>query len=108
MAESLASCGHPANEDGECDCSSWPERAPFANLDPAADGGTGHRIGAVTDTRGRITDIYATGAGPDGPGVILLLDSTTFTADRVLDLDAAIELATYLGLAIARAQDPRP
>lgn len=25
----LASCGHPANEDGECDCSSWPERARF-------------------------------------------------------------------------------
>lgn len=24
----LASCGHPANEDGECDCSSWPERTP--------------------------------------------------------------------------------
>ena len=23
----LASCGHPRNEDGECDCSSWPERA---------------------------------------------------------------------------------
>jgi hypothetical protein len=23
----LASCGHPANEDGECGCSSWPERA---------------------------------------------------------------------------------
>jgi len=22
-----ASCGHPANEDGECDCSCWPERA---------------------------------------------------------------------------------
>lgn len=26
----LASCGHPADEDGECDCSSWPERAPLA------------------------------------------------------------------------------
>jgi hypothetical protein len=25
----LASCGHPANEDGECGCSSWPERAPY-------------------------------------------------------------------------------
>jgi hypothetical protein len=24
----LASCGHPADEDGECSCSSWPERAP--------------------------------------------------------------------------------
>ena len=24
-----ASCGHPANEDGECSCSSWPERAPL-------------------------------------------------------------------------------
>jgi hypothetical protein len=23
----LASCGHPADEDGECGCSSWPERA---------------------------------------------------------------------------------
>ena len=30
----LASCGHPANEDGECGCSSWPERAPFVQ-DPA-------------------------------------------------------------------------
>lgn len=28
---SLASCGHPANEDGEHDCAWWPERAP----DPA-------------------------------------------------------------------------
>jgi hypothetical protein len=27
----LASCGHPANEDGECDCSSWPERAVMAS-----------------------------------------------------------------------------
>lgn len=26
----LASCGHPANADGECNCSSWPERAPDA------------------------------------------------------------------------------
>jgi hypothetical protein len=26
---SLASCGHPANEDGECDCMWWPERAPI-------------------------------------------------------------------------------
>jgi hypothetical protein len=26
----LASCGHPANDDGECDCSSWPERAVMA------------------------------------------------------------------------------
>ena len=25
---SLASCGHPRNADGECDCASWPERAP--------------------------------------------------------------------------------
>jgi hypothetical protein len=24
----LASCGHPADVDGECSCSSWPERAP--------------------------------------------------------------------------------
>lgn len=23
-----ASCGHPRNADGECSCSSWPERAP--------------------------------------------------------------------------------
>lgn len=28
-APRLASCGHPANPDGECDCSSWPERATF-------------------------------------------------------------------------------
>jgi hypothetical protein len=27
--EDLASCGHVANEDGECDCSYWPERAPL-------------------------------------------------------------------------------
>jgi hypothetical protein len=26
----LASCGHPADEDGECSCSSWPERATDA------------------------------------------------------------------------------
>jgi len=26
----LASCGHPADEDGECNCSSWPERAVMA------------------------------------------------------------------------------
>jgi len=25
---SLASCGHPRDEDGECSCSWWPERAP--------------------------------------------------------------------------------
>jgi len=25
---SLASCGHPADADGECSCSWWPERAP--------------------------------------------------------------------------------
>src|SRR5690242_8599375 len=25
----MASCGHPADEDGECSCSSWPERAPM-------------------------------------------------------------------------------
>jgi|HubBroStandDraft_4_1064222.scaffolds.fasta_scaffold101299_3 hypothetical protein len=25
---SLASCGHPADADGECSCSYWPERAP--------------------------------------------------------------------------------
>jgi hypothetical protein len=25
---SLASCGHPRNEDGECNCAWWPERAP--------------------------------------------------------------------------------
>lgn len=27
-APGLASCGHPANADGEHDCASWPERAP--------------------------------------------------------------------------------
>jgi hypothetical protein len=26
----LASCGHPADEDGECDCAWWPEPAPVA------------------------------------------------------------------------------
>lgn len=25
-----ASCGHPADDDGECSCSSWPERAPYS------------------------------------------------------------------------------
>jgi len=29
----LASCGHPADEDGECGCSSWPERAPELFID---------------------------------------------------------------------------
>lgn len=33
----LASCGHPANEDGEHDCSSWPERAPY-DTQAASDG----------------------------------------------------------------------
>lgn len=33
---SLASCGHPANEDGECDCSSWPERSPWLYLEQAS------------------------------------------------------------------------
>jgi len=32
-AQHRASCGHPANEDGECDCSSWPERAPYISSD---------------------------------------------------------------------------
>jgi hypothetical protein len=45
-AQSLASCGHPANEDGECDYSSWPERAPYGVQDRHADAGcydiTGH------------------------------------------------------------------
>lgn len=27
----LASCGHPRNADGECDCSTWPERNPHAH-----------------------------------------------------------------------------
>jgi hypothetical protein len=27
LAADLASCGHPRDEDGECSCSSWPERA---------------------------------------------------------------------------------
>jgi hypothetical protein len=26
----LASCGHPRNADGECDCAWYPERAPAA------------------------------------------------------------------------------
>jgi hypothetical protein len=28
----LASCGHPANEDSECDCPHWPEPAPHPEL----------------------------------------------------------------------------
>ena len=28
-AADLASCGHPRNEDGECGCAWWPERAPI-------------------------------------------------------------------------------
>ncbi len=35
--QGLASCGHPRNEDGECGCSSWPERAPYIPSD--IDGG---------------------------------------------------------------------
>lgn len=35
--DDLASCGHPRNEDGECDCSWWPERAPY--LERMADTG---------------------------------------------------------------------
>lgn len=70
-------------------------------LDPADDGGLGHRIGAVEDTRGRITDIYADNTGD---GLVTLADSHII---MTLDLDGAIELATFLGLAIARARDPR-
>lgn len=33
----LASCGHPANDDGECTCASWPELAAVPNC--------GHRRG---------------------------------------------------------------
>ena len=25
-----ASCGHPADDDGECSCSSWPQHAPYS------------------------------------------------------------------------------
>jgi len=32
----LASCGHPRNEDGECDCAWWPERAPAGAVHSAA------------------------------------------------------------------------
>ena len=28
-AAARASCGHLADEDGECSCSYWPERAPY-------------------------------------------------------------------------------
>jgi hypothetical protein len=37
VSSGLASCGHPADEDGECGCSSWPERAPGLYL-PGANG----------------------------------------------------------------------
>lgn len=30
MSPPLASCGHPRDEDGECSCAWWPERAPEA------------------------------------------------------------------------------
>lgn len=30
----LASCGHAADGDGECSCSSWPERAPEGTPKP--------------------------------------------------------------------------
>jgi hypothetical protein len=33
----LASCGHAANDDGECGCSSWPERASLAALTGGGD-----------------------------------------------------------------------
>jgi hypothetical protein len=29
-----ASCGHPMNDDGECDCAWWPERAPITATTP--------------------------------------------------------------------------
>jgi hypothetical protein len=29
-----ASCGHPMNDDGECDCAWWPERAPITATAP--------------------------------------------------------------------------
>lgn len=32
----MASCGHPSNEDGECGCAYWPERAPMP-LDASGD-----------------------------------------------------------------------
>lgn len=35
--EHLASCGHPANEDGECGCSWWPERAPAGSREIDSD-----------------------------------------------------------------------
>lgn len=60
------------------------------------------RIGAVEDVHGRIMEIFADNSGD---GAVRLEVSMT---DRILDLDAAIELATFLGLAIARARDPRP
>ncbi len=31
-AQHLASCGHPSNEDGECGCAYWPERAPTSEV----------------------------------------------------------------------------
>lgn len=75
------------------------------NLDPAAYGAAGHRIGAIEDINGRITDIYADNTGA---AQVLLLADASPSGDRVLDLEAAAELIIYLGLAIARARDPRP
>lgn len=31
VRRSMASCGHPRNADGECDCSTWPEPNPHAH-----------------------------------------------------------------------------
>lgn len=59
------------------------------------------RMGAVEDVHGTVMDIYA---GPSGAGTVSLCHED---GDRVLDLDAAGELIIYLGLAIARARDPR-
>jgi hypothetical protein len=34
----LASCGHPADADGQCNCASWPERAPALEGEAEAGG----------------------------------------------------------------------
>jgi hypothetical protein len=48
MADNLASCGHPANDDGECNCAYWPEKAPVGRA--TADHGAAQYVGVYGGT----------------------------------------------------------
>ena len=43
-AVSLASCGHPRDDDGECNCAWWPERAPVSSPEDLAAGDDGEDL----------------------------------------------------------------